>query len=296
MLTSQEIRSTAFEITKRGYTVQDVDSFLKKVAGEFDALQSECAAMLQEKDRAIEAAEAEKADMERKMLILADKLEEYRAQESLIQNALLNAERMKESLLGEARQTGEILLRDAQQKADKLLENANRKVAAEQQTYLRMQQEVAKFKTQVLDIYKTHLAVISALPDGTEEMVDFPAIVTDAEQPAAELETEELTVAEEAVETVVETAETVETVECACEEVAEETAEAAEEVVETAAEPIVQETVEQIIASAEQAAAEEAPKPEQYDGFAPRSMVNNDSESKSRFSQLEFGDKFSFGK
>ena len=293
MLTSQEIRSTAFEITKRGYTVQDVDSFLKKVAGEFDALQSECAAMLQEKDRAIEAAEAEKADMERKMLILADKLEEYRAQESLIQNALLNAERMKESLLGEARQTGEILLRDAQQKADKLLENANRKVAAEQQTYLRMQQEVAKFKTQVLDIYKTHLAVISALPDGTEEMGDFPAIVTETEQPAAEPETEELPVAEEAVETVVETTETLE---CACEEVAEVTAEAAEEVVETAAEPIVQETVEQIIASAEQAAAEEAPKPEQYDGFAPRSMVNNDSESKSRFSQLEFGDKFSFGK
>lgn len=292
MLTSQEIRSTAFEITKRGYTVQDVDSFLKKVAGEFDALQSECAAMLQEKDRAIEAAEAEKADMERKMLILADKLEEYRAQESLIQNALLNAERMKESLLGEARQTGEILLRDAQQKADKLLENANRKVAAEQQTYLRMQQEVAKFKTQVLDIYKAHLAVISALPDGTEEMGDFPAIVTDAE-PAAELETDELPVAEEAVETVVENAETAE---CACEEIAEDAAEAAEEVVETTAEPIVQETVEQIIASAEQAAAEEAPKPEQYDGFAPRSMVHNDSESKSRFSQLEFGDKFSFGK
>ena len=49
MLTAQEIRSTAFEVVKRGYTVEDVDSFLRKVAGEFDALQSECAAMLQEK-------------------------------------------------------------------------------------------------------------------------------------------------------------------------------------------------------------------------------------------------------
>ena len=72
MLTAQEIRSTAFEVVKRGYTVEDVDSFLRKVAGEFDALQSECAAMLQEKDRTIEAVEAEKNDREKKMLILAD--------------------------------------------------------------------------------------------------------------------------------------------------------------------------------------------------------------------------------
>ena len=281
MLTAQEIRSTAFEVVKRGYTVEDVDSFLRKVAGEFDALQSECAAMLQEKDRTIEAVEAEKNDLEKKMLILADKLEEYRAQETLLQNALINAERMKESLLAEARQTGEILLRDAQQKADKLLENANRKVAAEQQTYQRMQQEVAKFKTQMLDIYKTHLAVISALPDEADGTVEFEQAEVCCEEPVAEVVVEAI----------------------------EETAAVAEEAVaETAA--VVDEAVEAIIAEAEAAveAAEEveeqpetaqvtepaASQADHYDGFAPRSMVSEE-QSKSRFSQLEFGDKFSFG-
>ena len=281
MLTAQEIRSTAFEVVKRGYTVEDVDSFLRKVAGEFDALQSECAAMLQEKDRTIEAVEAEKNDLEKKMLILADKLEEYRAQETLLQNALINAERMKENLLAEARQTGEILLRDAQQKADKLLENANRKVAAEQQTYQRMQQEVAKFKTQMLDIYKTHLAVISALPDEADGTVEFEQAEVCCEEPAAEVAVD----------------------------AAEEAAVAAEEAVaETAA--VVDDAVEAIIAEAEAAveAAEEveeqpetaevtepaASQADHYDGFAPRSMVNEE-QSKSRFSQLEFGDKFSFG-
>ncbi|MBR5502391.1 MAG: DivIVA domain-containing protein [Oscillospiraceae bacterium] len=284
MLTAQEIRSTAFEVVKRGYTVEDVDSFLRKVAGEFDALQSECAAMQQEKDRTIEAVEAEKNDMEKKMLILADKLEEYRAQETLLQNALINAERMKENLLAEARQTGEILLRDAQQKADKLLENANRKVAAEQQTYQRMQQEVAKFKTQMLDIYKTHLAVISALPDEADGAVEFETADVCCEEPAAEVAAEVAEVVEEAVAVVEEAAvETEAVVDDAVEAIIAE-AEAAVEAAEVAeAQPEAEEAAEPAVSQADH-----------YDGFAPRSMVNEE-QSKSRFSQLELGDKFSFG-
>lgn len=116
MLTSKDIRSTSFETVRRGYSIEDVDAFLKKVAGEFDAFQTETVAMLQEKDVELESVKKEKKELESKMLVIADKLEEYRAQETLLQNALLNAEKMKESLLGEARQTSEILIRDAQQK------------------------------------------------------------------------------------------------------------------------------------------------------------------------------------
>ena len=138
MLTSKDIRSTSFETVRRGYAMEDVDAFLKKVANEFDAFQTETVAMLQEKDVELENVKREKKELESKMLVIADKLEEYRAQETLLQNALLNAEKMKESLLGEARQTSEILIRDAQQKAEKILESANSRVVNEEQNYLRM--------------------------------------------------------------------------------------------------------------------------------------------------------------
>ncbi len=266
MLTSKDIRSTSFETVRRGYSIEDVDAFLKKVASEFDAFQTETVAMLQEKDVELESVKKEKKELESKMLVIADKLEEYRAQETLLQNALLNAEKMKESLLGEARQTSEILIRDAQQKAEKILESANSRVVTEEQNYLRMQQEVAKFKNKVLDIYKSHLAVLNSLPNDLENDVEPEAPLAPAVEETPAPVVEELTeekVLEPAVETVEEVADAVE-----------------DKVDDVVAE--VEEQVEEL----------------KYDGFAPRSAEEEKpvEEKKSRFGNLDFGDKFDFGK
>ncbi len=264
MLTSKDIRSTSFETVRRGYSIEDVDAFLKKVAGEFDAFQTETVAMLQEKDVELENVKREKKELESKMLVIADKLEEYRAQENLLQNALLNAEKMKESLLGEARQTSEILIRDAQQKAEKILESANSRVVTEEQNYLRMQQEVAKFKNKVLDIYKSHLAVLNSLPNDLENDVEPEAPVAPVvEEPVAPV-VEEL-VEEKVLEPVVDTV--------------EEVAEA----VENKVEDVVAEVEEQV---------EEL----KFDDFAPTFEEEKPvEEKKSRFGNLDFGDKFDFG-
>lgn len=264
MLTSKDIRSTSFETVRRGYAIEDVDAFLKKVAGEFDAFQTETVAMLQEKDQELETVKREKKELESKMLVIADKLEEYRSQETLLQNALLNAEKMKESLLGEARQTSEILIRDAQQKAEKILESANSRVVTEEQNYLRMQQEVAKFKNKVLDIYKSHLAVLNSLPNDI-------AGDSEPEAPAAEVKAEP-----------------------AAEEPAPETpsyeplAEAAETV-----EAAVEEKVDDAVAEIEEKVEEL-----KYDDFSSVLEAEEEKpaeERKSRFGNLDFGDKYDFG-
>ena len=267
MLTSKDIRTTSFETVRRGYAIEDVDAFLKKVASELDAFQTETVAMLQEKDQALEKVTKEKKELESKMLIIADKLEEYRSQETLLQNALLNAEKMKESLLGEARQTSEILIRDAQQKAEKILESANSRVVTEEQNYLRMQQEVAKFKNKVLDIYKSHLAILNSLPNDIEKGLSDP-------EPVAE--------------PVAETAEPVEE-EPAVEVEAAPVEEAVEETVAA-----VEETVEELSKEAEE--VEEKVAEFRYDGFAPRAEESPAEERKSRFGNLDFGEKFNFGK
>ncbi len=271
MLTSKDIRTTSFETVRRGYAIEDVDAFLKKVASELDAFQTETVAMLQEKDQALEKVTREKKDLESKMIVIAEKLEEYRSQETLLQNALLNAEKMKESLLGEARQTSEILIRDAQQKAEKILESANSRVVTEEQNYLRMQQEVAKFKNKVLDIYKSHLAILNSLPNDIEKgLSDSEPVVEPVAEPVAE-----------AVEPVTE------------EPVAEvETVPAEETVEETVA--AVEETVEELSKEAE--AVEEKVAEFRYDGFAPRVEEASTEERKSRFGNLDFGEKFNFGK
>jgi cell division initiation protein len=266
MLTSKDIRSTSFETVRRGYAMEDVDAFLKKVANEFDAFQTETVAMLQEKDVELENVKREKKELESKMLVIADKLEEYRAQETLLQNALLNAEKMKESLLGEARNTSEIVIRDAKQKDEKIHESANSRVVKEEQNYLRMQQEVAKFKNKVLDIYKSHLAVLNSLPSDLENDTEPEAPETPAyEEPAVE---------EPVVENVYEPV--------------EEAVEAVGEVAET-----VEEKVDEVVAEVEEVVDEL-----KYDDLAPAADPVEEKpveERKSRFGNLDFGDRFDFG-
>ena len=63
MLTSEEIRTVTFEKSMRGYRPEDVDAFLEQVAAGVDQLSSE------------------KEDLEKKLYILAQKVEEYRDQE-----------------------------------------------------------------------------------------------------------------------------------------------------------------------------------------------------------------------
>lgn len=260
MLTSKDIRSTSFETVRRGYSIEDVDAFLKKVASEFDAFQTETVTMLQEKDQELEAVKREKKELENKMLVIADKLEEYRSKENMIQNAFLSAEKMKEEKLGEARQTSEILIRDAQQKAEKILESANNRVVTEEQNFLRMQQEVAKFKNKVLDIYKSHLAVLNSLPSDIEEEENVSAPVVEEPEAVAE-----------PVQPVVEKVEEVQEAVAAAEEAAE----------------------------AEVAATEEKEDELKFDDFSSTLTFPEEKpaeERKSRFGNLDFGDKFDFGK
>jgi cell division initiation protein len=118
-------------------------------------------------------------------MVLAEKVEEYRSQENILHNAFINAEKMKESVLAEARQTSEILLRDAQTKADRILDSATGRVDTERANYEALQQEVAKFKNTILDVYKSHLGIIASLPDYVSEDALNEALA-DAKQDAPE--------------------------------------------------------------------------------------------------------------
>ena len=263
MLTSQEIRSTTFEVVKRGYSTEDVDAFLKKIADEIEAFQKECALMLKEKDDSVKAMEQEKKATDGKILVLAEKLEDYRSQETILRNALITAEKMKESLLTEAQQTSDIMIKDAQQKADKIVETANKKVLTQQEVLLKMQQEVAKFKNQMLDIYKTHLSVISALPEDIDEDLEEAVKAGEEEQQKKK--------AEEAA--------------APAEEPKPEEPAAEETPAEQPAEAAPAEAI------AEEPAATAADDTVSYDGYAPRKA--EEPEKKSFFGQFSFGDKSS---
>lgn len=145
MLSSEEIRSVTFEKAMRGYRTEDVDTFLEQVAAGVDQLV------------------AEKADVEKKLYILAQKVEEYRAEEDTLKSALINAQRLGENVIHEAKAKADSVVREATGKAQRILDAAADREREEKDKLRQLEAEVASFKGSILSLYQQHIESLSEL-------------------------------------------------------------------------------------------------------------------------------------
>ena len=171
MFTPDEIRQITFEKVMRGYRPEDVESFLEKIADEFEALENE------------------KKDLEEKLYVLAEKVEQYKSEEESIKITLINAQRLGESIVSDARVKAENVIREATIKKNDIISSAYNEIEGTENTLNRLKKEVSDFKRNVLSLYKAHIESLSGLPEEKKEEI--------AEETAAE----EITVTEEAAET-----------------------------------------------------------------------------------------------
>lgn len=163
-MTSEDIRKTTFEKGMRGYRVEDVDDFLLQVSKEVDALTAQ-----------LEEAIHDKEEMQNKLYILAEKVEEYRGQEDTLKTALINAQRMGETVVHEAKQKADAMVREASGKAQLLREQAEAEILGEQHALESMSAEVTRFKATILNLYKQHIESLSALEPPVEHANEFLA-------------------------------------------------------------------------------------------------------------------------
>ncbi len=161
MLTLNEIRNVNFRKANfGGYRAEDVEAFIDEVQVSYDTLLRE------------------NAELVKKLEVLAAKLEEYQGEEDSIRNALMNAQKVGDASLRDAKHKAEIILKDATIKAEKIVSNAQTEIHRERDIIERMQRDIAEFKTKLLRAYKDHLTLINNLPTeeimrpDTREMVD----------------------------------------------------------------------------------------------------------------------------
>ena len=149
-------------------------------------------------------AEADSQKYKSKMVVLAQKIEEMRAkleayanEEDTLKSALLNAQRMGENVIREARQKADLIQREAAIKADDAILHSREELEENKQELVRVKSEVAKFKNEVLGLYKTHIELLTnskileeldeAEPQTEEAAAEAPETAAEAEagQPAA---------------------------------------------------------------------------------------------------------------
>lgn len=172
-MTFEDMKTVTFETARKGYRPEDVDDFLLQAANEMERLEAAHDAAVREQESIAarlnqlaadrDAAIHAKDDAEAKMYILATKVEEYRGQEETLKTALINAQRMGETVVMEAKQKAEQMLRDATGQSELLRQKAEEEAARERDVLARLIEEVNRFKSTVLNLYKQHIESLSAL-------------------------------------------------------------------------------------------------------------------------------------
>lgn len=170
MLTPETIASRRFDKQMGGYKQDEVDEFLRQVAQEYAALLSE------------------KEELEGKIEVLAEKVEQYREDEDSLRSALIGAQKLGDSVIRESKAKADYIVRDARDKADRILDNAQKSIEKEQMALVKMQKEVTKFKNRLLTLYRQHLEMISALPEYDDEPVAPVPHPQEQEPEASELQ------------------------------------------------------------------------------------------------------------
>ena len=162
MITSEDVRRVMFDKCMRGYRCEDVDDYLKQVAESMDALS------------------AQNDELQKKLLVLAQRIDQYRAEEDTLRTTMINAQRLGENVIREAKQKAAEILREANIKAEDREQRAKDDVELARQEVITLKSEADSFKRGLMDMYRKHINLISKLPDYT------PAAAEPAPAPAAE--------------------------------------------------------------------------------------------------------------
>ena len=180
MVTAGDLLNKKFSKAKMGgYRTAEVDSFLIDAAELFSKQTREI------------------AELKRKLDADQQKLTDYEKDSDSLREALVNAQKLADRIVRDARGKAELTLRDAEIKAEKIVEHGRQDAEAQQQALADLKREVSDFRSRLLDMYRDHLRLITSLPalaeedeaaagdDGQEEPAQEPA-PDDAAAPSAD--------------------------------------------------------------------------------------------------------------
>ncbi|MBE6903949.1 MAG: DivIVA domain-containing protein [Ruminococcaceae bacterium] len=151
-----------------GYNQEQVDNFLLSLSKDYEKLYNE------------------NEDLKKKLTILAQKVEEYRTQETNIKNAVLYSQRIRDEatveaeakskeIIEAAEKVSKDLIDDVEEKAAKQREEEEKRLAdfkaqnekeieKEKKALDQIKKEVSDFKLKLQELYKEHLKTILSLP------------------------------------------------------------------------------------------------------------------------------------
>ncbi len=168
MLTPNDISSKKFEKSAFGYKPEDVDNFLSDIIDSYAAVYNE------------------KEDAEKKLEVLAEKLEEYRSNEDSLRTVLMGAQKLGDNIVRDSKAKAEVIISEAENQVRQVFSESEAKILKEKETLSTLQKETADFKKRLLAMYRQHLELISLMPESSEEKDPEDEVPSEAEETVLE--------------------------------------------------------------------------------------------------------------
>ncbi len=179
MITAQDIREKGFEVVRfNGYDRDMVDDFLEELADD------------------VAAAQKENAVLKSKMKVLVDKIEEYRANEEALNNAILSAQKLAVQIESEARQRAAATMAEAEKKAQDTIGSISDRADAEEKRLADAKAATAKFFEAAKALCNSQLSKLDGIVNDmglaapAAEVPDVDETVRAIEDSAAKLQPE----------------------------------------------------------------------------------------------------------
>ncbi len=164
--------------------------------------------MIEDMDSQLQRANSEKAKVQQEFRELQEKVDSEGINPKIIQDAILNAQRMGEIVISEANEKAEEIMHqaeadrraqeeagrkaieEAKEEASRVIGEAERKCSNLQQDYDRILMDVTGFKAEMLKMYRRHMELLATLPE--KEIPELEGDFREAQSTGAEFtETEE---------------------------------------------------------------------------------------------------------
>ena len=176
-LTAQDIHFKEFRHSLRGYSEEEVDAFLDKVADEFERLVKE------------------NIDMAERLEAANERVRGYQSMEATLNNTLVSAQRSAEEIQNKAGLEADAMLRDAEVRAKEIIHGALTKKQTVANELIRITQAEEQFRDSYRLMLEGKLRDIDAvkLPDDVNVLLDdsdglIGAVDVRPEPPAASTE------------------------------------------------------------------------------------------------------------
>ncbi|MCX7943439.1 MAG: DivIVA domain-containing protein [Deltaproteobacteria bacterium] len=153
-----DIREARFKVSIRGYDRKDVEAFLTMVARDFENLLRE------------------NNELKETIKQLTNQIEEYKARETSLREAVIAAQRVANEMKEAAKKEADIILSRAEFQADKIIENANRRVMELLKDISELKRQKMEFITRLHALLEGHLKLLSVQRE--EEILSKDSNVT----------------------------------------------------------------------------------------------------------------------